>query len=201
MKNHKSRIKLIFLNKYSWLLIVVYILASYVMGSFYRTNFLQGFFISLPLVMLVIFLCQISADLTISASKKHHSTNMFIKNILLITYCFLFGSILFVIFNRNNPDVGGWWPLFLYVMYFYGLIFSLIFSLISYCLNYYNLTYNSFFYAMIILSLSILKIFPPYIEIPYLGKIDILFIILSTLLMTHLLLTILLKFLDTSYAK
>ena len=188
-------------NLYSWALIAIFILVSCIIESFHRTSPFEGSFISFPLITLAVFFCQMNENLKRSISKKHNWIDIFIKNIFLITYCFLVGSIFFVILNHRNADVGGWCPILLYVMYFYGFIFSLIFSTISWGASYYNPIYNSFFCIIIILLLATLNIFPHYIKIAHLGEIDVLFVILFGLLTTHLFFTILFKLLSISYVK
>lgn len=196
-----KKISLNRLNWQSWTLIVFFILVSSIIEPFHRTSPFEGFFISFPLIILSIFFCQMNANLTRSISKKHHWIDIFIKNIFLITYCFLVGGILFVILNHRNADVGGWWPIFLYAMYCYGFIFSLVFSAISWGVNYYNHIYNSFFCITIILLFASLKIFPHYIKIAHFGEIDVLFVILFGLLTAHLFFTILFKLLRISYVQ
>lgn len=188
-------------NWYSWALIAIFILVSWIIESFHRTSPFEGSFISFPLITLAVFFCQMNDNLTRLISKKHNWIDIVIKNIFLITYCFLVGSIFFVILNHRNADVGGWWSIFLYVMYFYGFIFSLIFSAISWAVSYYNHVYNSFFCIIIILLLASLKIFPHYIKIAHFGEIDVLFVILFGLLTAHFFFTLLFKLLSVSYVK
>lgn len=194
----KCKNKLISLNGYSWFLIVIFILLSCIMESFHRTSSFEGCLIGLPLIIWVIFFSHMIPHIT---PKKHDWLDIIIKNIFLLSYCFLVGGVFFVILNRSNIDIGGWWPVFLYVMYFYGIVFSLIFSCISWMLSYDHQGYNVFFCFITILLLAFIKIFPQHIKIYYFGKTDILFVIFLGLLITHFLCAALLKLLRVLDAK
>lgn len=169
---------------------MTYIVFTCIIELFSATKPLEGFYITLPLVLITLFLSQITCC-SKNVSKKINWAIVLNKNIFFITYCFLIGGLISVIFNFNNIDLLGWWPLFLYLLYFSGLVFSLAFSIISWTIKYHNHIYNSVFYMVIVFLMIFLKMFPHYIF----GNVDVGLAILMTLLSAHLLLTILFKLL------
>ena len=195
MQKFLRKIRLSLLNRYSWFLIAIFIAVSFVMELVSAASPFEGTMITSPLIMLTIFFCQMNPHLNSIAIKKYTWRDIFLKDTCFIWYCFLVGSIFFVIFNHTNTDLSGWWPLFLYAMCFYGFIFSLVFFSISWIFNYHNRAYNSCFYFMISILLASLGFFPHFIKIGSWGEVEVGILILIALLSAHLLFTILLKLL------
>ena len=110
-------------------------------------------------------------------------------NSFILSFSFLLGCLLSLIFSYNNSDVKGWWTLIIYLITLYGLLFSMLFSAIALLIKNHK-KYTIVFALLIIILVSIGDFFPQYIFIPLLGNIDSFYVITCLLLIIHLLVAV-----------
>jgi hypothetical protein len=146
----------------------------------------EGFLIAFPLLGMVIFQSEIGTSLL--------QKNQFIWIFNILCISFYFGGLFNLIVDYTNTDLRGWWPLYLYAIFFIGLIFSLIYTLISYCFNLINRNYTYFFSSIIILILMFQKFFPVYVDIPLNINTYVLNLVFFSLIILHLVTACIIKF-------
>lgn len=154
-------LKFLPLNLFSWFLIIVYLVASITMESHSNTAHWEGFFLSCPIIVLVIIWSELTTSIINSSkgtiSKKDEDFN---RDLFLITFSFISGTLLSFLFEYKNSDVLGWWPVIIYIMAIYGLSFAFVFSFMAQGLdNHKKYTYFYFFLILLFPPLSLLGFF------------------------------------------
>ncbi|EHL31801.1 hypothetical protein [Legionella drancourtii] len=154
-------LKILQLNLYSWFLIIVYLAASITMESHSNAAHWEGFYLSSPIIILVIIWSEIRISIlnsyTGAISKKEA---IFHNDLFLITFSFISGTLLSFLFEYKNSDVLGWWPVIIYIMAIYGFLFAFIFSFTARGLDdHKKYTFVYFFLLLLFPSLSLLGCF------------------------------------------
>jgi hypothetical protein len=177
------------LNKYSWLILVTFILA--VLAMSYRTTniFFDGFIQTLPLIIVFVFWSEKSARLIKQAESNLKKSELFNRDMFILSFSFLWGCLISLLFAYDNSDVKGWWVLIIYFISLYGLIFSLTFSGIALQVKNHK-RYTLVFSLLIIIFVSMGKFLPHHTFIPLLGYIDTFYAITCILLIIHCLFAI-----------
>lgn len=181
------------LNIFSWLLLIAFFLVVFVAKANSRATY-EGFIITTPLIVTMVFLSELSGRLVTFPYLKLSPQQLFQRDIFLINYTFLFGGMIGVIIDHDNVDLNAWWALFLYLITFYGFVFSLLFIFVEQILKYSNTLYNFIYCLIILLILISLRLFPSSIEIALIGRTDTLLIVLFLMLSVHFTLIAFLKF-------
>ena len=177
------------LNKYSWLILITFIFAVIAM-SYQTTNiFFNGFIQTLPLIIFFVFWSEKSAQLIKQTDSNLKKAQLFNRDTFILSFSFLLGCLISLLFTYDNSDAKGWWVLIIYFISLYGLIFSLIISGIALLIKNHK-AYILVFSFLIIGLESLAKFFPRYMFIPLLGYIDTFYAITSTLLIIHCLFAI-----------
>jgi hypothetical protein len=183
------QIKIKSLNRYSWSLIFTFICATLAMEYHTARVSFEEFFQTFPLIIILVYWCQKSAFLITLPECKLKKIELFRRDLFISNFSFLLGCLISLILAYDNSDAKGWWPLILYFLAAYGLVFSAIFSTIAQLIKNHK-TYTIIFSILLITLISLGNFFPRYIPIPYLGSIDIFYLMTCTLIIVHLLFSI-----------
>jgi len=177
--------KLFQFNAYTSFIITVFIAVALLMEYFSKTRSFEELMITLPIIIITTCWCKNASHL-IKKSDIQLSRNQIIKrDIFLIFYSFLSADLIYLLFQYNNID-RGWWPLSVYCMSFYGVIFGAFFSATSLFIGYHRI--YSIIFSLIIFSTMLLSSFLPYkIYIFFIGEIDMYLFTISVLALSHLL--------------
>ncbi len=177
------------LNKYSWSILVAFICATFSM--LYRTANVsfEGFFQTLPLIIIAVYYCEKLSPLISRSEHNLKKSELFKRDLFILSFSFLLACLLSLALSYNNSDVKGWWSLIVYFITPYGLFFSVFFSVVALLIKNHK-AYTIFFSFLIIIFVSMGKFFPPYTFIPLLGNIDTFYVITSSLLIFHCLFAI-----------
>lgn len=171
------------LNGYSWSIMAAFIGANIAMNYHVHQNALKDFFLTLPIVVLMVYWSQKSYSLKRSATPLTKKA-IFNRDLFLITFSFTLGCLLSLLFEFNNSDATGWWTFILYFFVVYGFIFALAFSAIALLLPHPN-GYSITFALIIILFIAAAKFLPRYIPIPIIGTIEMFYVVTGLLIVGH----------------
>lgn len=116
------------LNKYSWLLLITFIFAVFAMSYQTANTSFDGFIQTLPLIIIFIFWSEKSEPLIKRTESNLKKAQIFNRDTFILSFSFLLGCLISLLFAYDNSDAKGWWVLIIYFISLYGLIFSLIFS-------------------------------------------------------------------------
>jgi hypothetical protein len=177
--------KLFPFNAYASSIITVFLLVVLLMGYWSKSRSIEEFIITLPIIIITICWSKNASHL-IKKRDIQLSRNQIIKrDIFLIFYSFISTDLIYLLFQYNNIDKG-WWPLSVYCMSFYGLIFGAFFSATSLFIGCHRI--YSIIFSLIIFSTMLLSSFLPYkIYVFFIGEMDMYIITVSVLALTHLL--------------
>jgi|GEM_PF-2636312 len=174
------------LSGYSWSLIIAFICTTLAMQYHTVRISFEGFLQTLPLIAVVVYWCEKSAYLMALPECKLKKIELFRRDLFILSFSFLLGCLVSLILAYNNSDARGWWSFIVYFITLYGLVFSAIFSTIAQLIKNHT-RYTIIFSLLVITLVSSGNFFPRYIPIPYLGSIDIFYLMTCTLMIVHLL--------------
>lgn len=174
------------LNRYSWLLIVALIFASIAMQYHTTQITFEGFYLSLPLVSLMVYWSEQMVCLVRLKNCQLTKQESFNRDLFMINYSFLLAGLLSLLFQYSNSDARGWWPLFLYFNSLEGFIFSLLFSLIALMLPPHK-NYTITFTSVIMLFITFSKFWPYTISFLFIEKIEFYYAVIFSLFIIHVL--------------
>lgn len=181
-----------YLNGLTWLIIVAFIAAIFTMVYFSPSILWEGIVISIPLIVIALFWSEKTGYLIKKEDDQLTKKEMFLQDLFLITYSFFLAVLFSLLFQYNNSDVKGWWPLIIYIMSFYGFVFALTFSLIALILNSHKI-YSIIFSLIIFCAFLFSKFWPLYFHGLYIGNVSSFFTIYFGLISIHLLICIFYK--------
>lgn len=177
------------LNKYSWSLLVAFVCAVFAMHYHTANISFADFFQTLPLIIIAVYCCEKLAPLIIQPERKLKKSKLFTRDLFILSFGFLFGSLLSLIFSYNNSDVRGWWSLIIYFITIYGVLFSICFSAIAILIKNHK-AYTIIFSLIIMVLVSIGRLLPSYVFISPVGNIETFYVTTCSLLILHCLFTI-----------
>ena len=177
--------KLFQANAYAALLITAFLVVALLMEYFSNNRSFEEFMITLPIIMITSFWCKNASPLIKESDSQLNRNQIIKRDIFLIFYSFISSDLIYLLFQYNNID-RAWWPLSVYCMSFYGLIFGTFFSATSVIIR--NHKIYSIIFSLIIFSTMLLSSFGPYkIYIFFIGEIDTYLFTISILGLSHLL--------------
>lgn len=142
------------LNRYSWLIITVYFIVSGAMEYFsYRVS-LENIFLTLPLIATLVFWSEKTTFANRKTANSMTKMEIFCRDLFIAEVGFICGYFLSLLFQYDNSDTLGMWPLAIYFSAFLGLLWAFVFSLIAMMLNEHN-KYTFIFSSIIMLWLII----------------------------------------------
>lgn len=119
------------LNGYSWSILIAFICALFAMHYHTANISFAGIFQTLPLIIIAVYYAEKLAPLISQSEHSLKKSRLFTRDVFILSFSFLFACLLSLIFSYNNSDARGWWPLIIYFITFYGLLFSLFFSALA----------------------------------------------------------------------
>lgn len=174
------------LNIFSWVILVTYLCVSFIMQVYPSGVSLEGPLFTLPVICLMMYWSEKKACLLKKHDSKLTKKNKFQRNFFIIFFAINIGSFISLIFQYNNSDIRGIWPISTYFTFFCSIAFSLLFSIISYALPI-RKSYLVAFSFVIFTIFSISKFWPYYMAVPYIGQINFYTVVMMLLILIHLL--------------
>lgn len=169
-------------NIYSWILFIIYVTVVTVMEYFSHTFSVENIYISLPLIAMFIIWSE-KITLVIHITDKE----VFNRDFFLISYSFISGNLISLLFQYNNSDTLGWWPLGIYIISVFGVVFAWLFSLIAMMLK--NHKKYTLIFSMVLISVLIFISFMMHLEpLSIYAKYETFYIIFSIIISIHLVL-------------
>lgn len=159
-----------------------------------------GFCQTFPLIIIVVYYCEKLASLVSQPEYNLKKSRIFTRDLFILSFSFLFGCLLSLIFSYNNSDARGWWPLIIYFIALYGLLFSIFFSVVAILIKNHKI-YTMIFSLIIMTLVSMGQFFPYYILIPFLGNVENFYVVTCSLLIFHCLFAISCKIIRTFECK
>ncbi len=188
MTTHKKN-KLNNLNGYSWSILIAFICALFAMHYHTANISFAGIFQTLPLIIIAVYYSEKLAPLISQSEHSLKKSRLFTRDVFILSFSFLFACLLSLIFSYNNSDARGWWPLIIYFITLYGVLFSLFFSAVALLIKNHK-GYTIIFALIIIALVSMGQFFPSYTFIPMLGDIETFYVITCSLFILHCLFTV-----------
>lgn len=185
----QKKIRLKQLNGYSWSIIAAFICATFAMQYNAANISTKDFFQALPLIVASVFWCEKSARLTKRLESNLNKTEIFNRDLFILSFSFLLACLFSLLFSYNNSDVRGWWVFIIYFITLYGLFFSLIFSIIALLIKNHTI-YTMIFSILIIVLVSFGSFLPKYTMIPLIGSSNTFILLTCSLLIIHCLFAI-----------
>lgn len=177
------------LNGYSWSILIAFTCALFTMHYHTANISFAGIFQTLPLIIIAVYTSEKLAPLISQPKCNLKKSRLFARDVFILSFSFLFACLLSLIFSYNNSDARGWWPLIIYFITSYGVLFSLFFSLVALLIKNHK-GYTIIFARIIIILVSMGQFLPYYTFIPMLGDIETFYVITFSLLILHCLFTI-----------
>ncbi|WP_258957694.1 hypothetical protein [Legionella sainthelensi] len=172
------------LNKYSNILIVAYLAAFVVMQVGSQSNIMEGL-VSLPIIIFVVVWSESISD-TLKKSRLLEKTS-FKRDMFLISYSCLISFITALIFQVNNVDAKGWWPLIIILSGVYAIIGGLLFSLLALLLDKNHSLYTNIFATTFFLGYVVISLLPIYFNLTYFSQNHLFIFFIIILFTVHLL--------------
>ena len=172
-------------NIYSWILFLIYLTVVTIMEYFSHTFSLENIYISIPLIAMFIFW---SEKTTLVIQKRDISiTNkeVFNRDLFFVSYSFISGNLISLLFQYNNSDTLGWWPLAIYIVSTFGVIYAFLFSLIAMTLKNHK-KYTLIFSIVLISILIFISLMMHLNPLSIYAKYETFYIIFFILITLHL---------------
>ena len=103
----------------------------------------KDIFQTLPLIIIAVYWCEKSAHSIKQPEYNLKNTALFNRDLFILSFGFLLGCLVSLLFAYNNSDAKGWWALIIYFITLYGLLFSVVFSVIALLIKNHK-TYRSY---------------------------------------------------------
>lgn len=174
-------------NIYSWTLTIIYFVVVTTMEYFSYKISMESLFLTLPLISILIFWSEGTTSVIQKPESYLTKTEEFKRDLFLVGYSFISGYLLSLLFQYDNSDTRGWWPLTIYFITAVGSLFACIFSLIAMMLNYHK-KYTLACSFVLILSLMFVSFMMHLNPLSVFAKYETFYIILLFLIGLHLLL-------------
>jgi hypothetical protein len=174
------------LNIFSWVILIAFLCASLVMQVYPNGFSFEGPFFSLPVICLMVYWSEKEARFLKVNDSELTSRNKFHRNFFITAFSMNMGSLISLLFQYNNSDVRGIWPIAIYYTFFSTTIFSILYSMISYILPTHK-QYTFVFSFIIFTIFAISKFWPYYVLVPYVGQTNFYTVVMASLILMHLL--------------
>jgi hypothetical protein len=150
-------------NIYSWAIFIIYVALVFFMETFSPRISLESIYLTVPLIGGLIFWSERLTPLIRKPDSSITKEEAFSRDFFLITFGILSGYMLYLVFQYNNSDARGWWPLVIYFIAARGVVFALLFSLFAMILNghkKYTLIFTFVLMALLIFIISMEYLYP-----------------------------------------
>ncbi|HGU7323851.1 TPA: hypothetical protein ACNBB8_003162 [Legionella pneumophila] len=174
-------------NKYSWFLVTLYMLVAFTMEYHSPALSWEGLYLSCPIILSIIFWSEGITPLFNKEGTPLTKSEGFNRDLFLISFSFISGELLLLLFEDKNSDVLGWWPVIIDFITIYGFICALIFSLSALALDNHK-KYTCAFASLFIVLIPLLIFLPRYVSFFFWGEIEFFYVVSGLLISVHLLL-------------
>lgn len=176
---------MLYLNKYSNTLIIAYIAAFVAMQIGAHSSIIEGL-TSLPIIIFVVVWSESFFD-SVKKGQLLLEKTSFRRDMFLISYSFLLAFITALIFQVNNVDAKGWWPLIIILSGVYAIIGGLLFSLLALLLDKNHSLYTNIFATTFFLGYVVVSLLPIYFNLTYFSQNHLFIFFIIILFTVHLL--------------
>lgn len=174
------------LNRYSWILTALYLVLVCIMEySSYKFS-MEIIYLTAPIIGAFIFWSEETTILIQKSDSTLTKREAFARDLFLISFGFISGYFLYLMFEYNNSDVRGWWPLAIYFIAVQGLTFAFVFSLSATTLGEHK-KYTLFFVGVLMLFLSSMDFLSPLYPLSIFNQSTAYYVGLLILIGLHLL--------------
>jgi len=181
------------LNIFSWVLIFIYLTVLTTMEYFSYQFSWESIYFSLPLITAFIFWSERTALLIQKVDGSLTRTEGFKRDLFLISFSFIAGDLLSLLFQYNNSDALGWWPLAIYVVSAFGILFAVIFSLVAMMLN--NHKVYAVIYSIVLILVHMFASFMMHLDpLSFFSQSGTFYIVFLFLICVHFLICLTYKF-------
>ncbi|RUR17670.1 hypothetical protein ELY21_11020 [Legionella sp. km535] len=147
------------LNPFSTLLFFVYVLTLYVMTEGFTHDVIEGFGLSIWLLLINGYAVMQLPGLNAKKQKKHQ--DVFRQQFFIMTLVFFLSSLVNTVIHHNNADFKGWWIFYINFFYLVSLLFSFLYYFISYLFSQNSALYTYLFALFFFVPLVLLTRIPP----------------------------------------
>lgn len=88
-----------------------------------------------------------------------------VEDVFIINYSVVFSFVASLIFQRNNADARGWWPVLIIMSEFYAILFGLVFAVLALLLKTQHDKYTDRFAQILAISFISLTFLPFYFKV------------------------------------
>lgn len=147
------------LNPLSTLLSFVYVLTLYVMTDGFSHDVIEGFGLSLWLLLINGYAVMQLPGLNAKKQEKHQ--DVFRQQFFIMTFVFFMSSLVNTLIHHSNADFKGWWIFYINFFYLVGALFSFVYCFISYLFSQNSARYTYRFGLFSFVSLVLLTCISP----------------------------------------
>lgn len=173
------------INLYILFVITAFLSVTFLMQPSSIRISLEGFWFTLPIIVLIVFWCKNSSFLIKKNDIELNNYEIFKRDLFLIFYSVISADFIYLIFQYNNID-RGWWPLSVYCLSFYGFIISVLFSFTTLIIKnhkmYTIVASWVIFFTMLFCSFCHKKVY-----VLFIGAFDSYIFIMMVLILLHML--------------
>lgn len=148
---------------------------------------MESIYFSFPLIVAFIFWSERAAVVLQKHDGSTTKTERFNRDLFLISFSFISGDLLSLLFQYNNSDTIAWWPLAIYFISAFGILFAIVFSLIAMMLNNHK-KYTLIYSLVLILNLMFISFMMHLDPLSIFARYETFYIIFLLLIGIHLLL-------------
>lgn len=179
-------------NIYSQVLVIIYLTVLTTMEYFsYRFSF-ESIYVGFPLIASFIYWSDRMGLVIDKPDGSLTKGERFNLDLFLISFTFISGYLLSLLFQYNNSDTLGWWPIAIYFIAAFGILFAFIFSITAMILNN-HIKYTLFYSATLVITLMFISFMTYLNPVSFFAKNETFYIIFLVLIGIHLLICLVLK--------
>lgn len=168
-------------NIVSWFLIALYVVTIFIISLAANSHLTEGFISSLPCILMAIFLSERALPLLNLKYKHLTKRQVFFIDLSIVSISFLSAQLIYILTDFNNPDVKGWWSLWLNALFIFEFLYAVIYSALALMLPHHK--YYTFIFSGTILIVFSLSKYWPRID---LAGMEALYVFLFSLIFFHL---------------
>ncbi|KTD63273.1 hypothetical protein Lsan_1391 [Legionella santicrucis] len=173
------------LNKYSNTLIIAYFAAFVAMQIESQSSIIEGL-VGLPIIIFVVLWSERITN-SLKDSRLLLEQTSFKRDIFLVSYSCLIAFIIALIFQVNNVDAKGWWPLVIILGGVYAIIGGLFFAAFALLLVNNHSFYTNIFATTFFLGYVVISLLPIYFNLTYFSQNQLFIYFIIILFTVHLL--------------
>lgn len=126
------------LNLCSWVLLVIYLIVLITMEYFSPRFSFESIYYSVPLITAWILWSEKTTLIIKKSDSQSTIREQFSRDLFLISFSIISGYLVSLLLQYDNSDLLAWWPIVIYLISIFGLIYAFLFSLIATLLNHHK---------------------------------------------------------------